>query len=399
MNTSNLNANILIVDDQEANIDILEGFLTMQGYTNLKSVQDSREVLSCIPTFNPDIILLDLSMPYLTGFQILELLKPIITPNDFLPILVLTADVTKESKQKALAGGAIDFLTKPFDLIEVGLRIKNLLYTRYLYKQLQNQNQILEDKVKERTIQLEKTNEELIIAKDKAEASDRLKTAFMQNISHEVRTPLNAIIGFSSILVDNTLPNEEKENIVRMIEASSNRLITTITNYLDVSLIVSGNIFPKIEPTNVTNVLDEVLEQYRDACSEKKIKTHVLISNNNLEIETDAKFLHKIFSQLIDNAIKFTNEGSIFIKATIYDSSVRFEIIDTGVGIANEVQSKIFEGFTQESTDITRGYEGSGVGLTIAKGLVTILKGKIYLFSEKGKGSTFTVELPAKYFN
>ena len=397
MSTTNLNANILIVDDQEANIDILEGFLTMQGYKSIKSLQDPREVLPCIPTFNPDIILLDLSMPYITGFEILELLKPIISPNNFLPILVLTADVTKESKQKALASGAIDFLTKPFDLIEVGLRIKNLLYTRYLYKQLQNQNQILEEKVKDRTFELEKANTELTIAKDKAEASDRLKTAFMQNISHEIRTPLNAIIGFSSILVDNSLPEEERENIARMLEASGNRLITTITNYLDISLIVSGNISPKIESTNVINVLDEVIELYKNDCSEKNIKTHALFANNNLVIETDTKFLYKIFSQLIDNAIKFTNDGSIFIKAFIYDSSVKIEIIDTGVGIAEEVQNKIFEGFTQESTDITRGYEGSGVGLTIAKGLVTMLKGKIYLVSEKGKGSTFTVELPLEY--
>lgn len=141
-------ANILIVDDQEANIDVLEGLLEMQGYTNVISSTDPRQVVSLFSSFQPDLILLDLSMPYLSGFEVMDQLKLQLSPNTYLPILVLTADVTSEAKKRALSGGASDFVTKPFDLVEVGLRIRNLLYTSYLQQQLQNQNQLLEEKVK-----------------------------------------------------------------------------------------------------------------------------------------------------------------------------------------------------------------------------------------------------------
>ena len=167
------NANILIVDDKVANIDILAGLLQIQGYTNIKTTTDPRLVVSLFKSFNPDLILLDLMMPYLTGFEVMVQLKELIPDGTYLPILVLTADIAVEAKQRALAGGARDFLAKPFNLIEVGLRIKNLLFARYLHQQLQNQNLILEEKVRERTIKLEKTNVDLVAAKDKAEESDR----------------------------------------------------------------------------------------------------------------------------------------------------------------------------------------------------------------------------------
>ena len=125
------NANILIVDDQEANICILEGFLDIQGYSNIKTTQDPREVVHLLASFDPDLILLDLSMPYISGFEVMKQIKSVISENTYLPILVLTADVTPSAKQKALSGGASDFLTKPFDLVEVGLRIRNLLFTSF----------------------------------------------------------------------------------------------------------------------------------------------------------------------------------------------------------------------------------------------------------------------------
>lgn len=135
------NSNILIVDDKEANIDILVGLLEMQGYTNVKTTSDPREVKGLFVSFNPDIILLDLLMPHLTGFEVMEQLRKEIPEGIFFPILVLTADVTAETKQRALSAGANDFLVKPFDLTEAGLRIKNLLEVRYMHQQLANQNQ------------------------------------------------------------------------------------------------------------------------------------------------------------------------------------------------------------------------------------------------------------------
>ncbi|MHB8776214.1 MAG: PAS domain S-box protein, partial [Anaerolineales bacterium] len=148
------NARILIVDDQETNNFLLESILELNGYLHYKSLTDPRQVLALYAEFQPDLILLDLMMPHLDGFAVMEGLRPLIPANTYFPILVLTADVTAETKRRALSSGATDFLTKPLDTVEVMLRIRNLLETRFLHLQLQNQNQILEQKVRERTAQL-----------------------------------------------------------------------------------------------------------------------------------------------------------------------------------------------------------------------------------------------------
>jgi len=137
-------ARILIIDDTLANIEVLENLLMMKGFTNVKSISDSTQAILTIRDFKPELILLDLMMPQVSGFDIMDILKKETDTFSLMRILVLTADITSESKKKALSGGASDFLTKPFDLTEVDLRIKNLLYTVYLMSQLTNKNKILE---------------------------------------------------------------------------------------------------------------------------------------------------------------------------------------------------------------------------------------------------------------
>lgn len=145
------NAKILIIDDLESNIDVLRGLLEMEGYTDIESITDSRKAIETVNTYDPDLILLDLMMPHVDGYEVMEKLKEerlkSLTPSKFLPILVLTADITTQAKHKALRAGAKDFLSKPFDLIEVSYRIKNLLETQYLYQQLKSRNVVLEEKV------------------------------------------------------------------------------------------------------------------------------------------------------------------------------------------------------------------------------------------------------------
>ena len=142
------NANILIVDDQQANIDILVGLLEFKGFTNVKTTTDPRLAVSLFEEFKPDLLLLDLKMPHVSGFEIMEKLKTVIPSNTYFPILILTADITQESKEKSLLSGASDFLSKPFDLKEVELRINNLLKVSFFQQQLENQNQILDEQNK-----------------------------------------------------------------------------------------------------------------------------------------------------------------------------------------------------------------------------------------------------------
>jgi putative two-component system response regulator len=157
-----VDAGILIVDDKVANIRLLEGILGRAGYTRIASTTDPREVLEVFTGLQPDLLLLDLMMPHLNGFEVMEQLKALIPGGDYLPILVLTADVTGEVKRRALSAGAKDFLIKPFDTVEVLLRIDNLLKTRLLYLQLREQNHLLDEKVRERTLSLERAQIEIL---------------------------------------------------------------------------------------------------------------------------------------------------------------------------------------------------------------------------------------------
>lgn len=392
------NSNILIVDDKEANVDILVGLLEMQGYTNIKTTTDPRLVQGLFSSFKPDILLLDLLMPHLNGFEVMEELRGMIPQGTYFPILVLTADMTTETKQRALSAGANDFLVKPFDLIEAGLRIRILLEARYMHQQLENQNHILEEKVIERTIEVEKKNLELVAAKEKAEASDRLKTAFMQNISHEVRTPLNGILGFGAFLTEPDLTDAEKTQFLSLLKASSERLVNTITDYMDISLIVSGSIEVNRKAVIINKVLINLKDNFQSFCEIKKLGFSLSIpaETEDFSIQTDPELFRKIIYHLLDNAVKFTQKGGITLGYSVHTENIDFFIRDTGIGIEKEAQERIFESFMQENIANTRGHEGSGLGLSIIKGLTKLLGGEISLESEKGEGTTVLFSLPNK---
>lgn len=383
-------AHILIVDDEQANIDVLTGLLEMRGYLNVYQTTNPRLVADMFQEIKPDIILLDLMMPHLTGFQVMEQLKPLVPDNTYLPVLVLTADVSPESKLRALANGAKDFLTKPFDLTEVDLRIKNLLETRFLHQQLANQNQILEEKVMQRTSELRRINIDLTIAKEKAEASDQLKTAFINNISHEIRTPLNGILGFGQIIMDPSLNDEEKNQYLEILQASSDRLMNTVTDFMDISLIVSGNITVNKKNVNIDKLMNEKHSKFLPLCEAKNLELVLRRADHNIEniVNTDIYLFEKIIYHLLDNALKFTKKGQISFGYTVKDSYLEFFVSDTGIGIAKEAQQQMFKCFTQENPLNTRDHEGSGLGLSIAKSLIELLGGKIWIESEKEKGTT-----------
>lgn len=396
INSTLKSANILIVDDKQSNIDVLTGFLDDEGYTNYISTTDPRKVIGLFEEFKPDLILLDLHMPHLNGFSVMAQLKALIPEDVYLPILVLTADATTETKLKALAAGAKDFLSKPFDLTEVELRIRNLLLTRSMNIQLKNQNLILEEKVEERTIELNKTIVELSAAKEKAEESDKLKTAFINNISHEIRTPLNSILGFSQLLAEEKLSAEERSEFFDHVEQSGNRLINTITDFMDMAMIFSGTMKNQKKEFLLEQIFKEIKGRTDRLCADKNIdfNTEIPIESVGLTIFSNPELLQKILNKLLDNALKFTCNGSITCGYKIKAGYIEFFVRDTGIGIESNKLDLIFKMFVQEDASITRGYEGSGLGLSIANGLLNLIGGKIFVVSEKGKGSKFTFTIP-----
>jgi putative two-component system response regulator len=155
-------ARILVIDDQESNVQLLDRLLRMKGYSHIETLTDSRQAVARFVATRPDLVCLDLRMPHLSGLEVLEELQPLIAADDYLPVLILTADTAPETKQIALSMGAKDFLNKPFDAVEALLRIHNLLETRMLYMELRGQNERLDHKVRERTRELEEAQHEIL---------------------------------------------------------------------------------------------------------------------------------------------------------------------------------------------------------------------------------------------
>ena len=269
MNPSLKNANILIVDDTISNIELLESLLKHAGYSNLKSTTDSREVAELYESFQPDLILLDLMMPYLSGYDLLIQLKKLIPAKMFLPILVLTAELSHETRQRALSGGAKDFLSKPFDIDEVLVRIKNLLETRYLQQLLENHNKNLAIKVKERTRELEKVNHQLLSANQELEVLDKAKLEFLHLISHEIRTPLNGIKGFTNIL-KRRIDSPELLEYLQYLETSADRLEKFSNRALLITELRTQVYKIQLEVLPIFMLLDETKKQLREKIEKKK---------------------------------------------------------------------------------------------------------------------------------
>ena len=238
--------------------------------------------------------------------------------------------------------------------------------------------------------------QELVKAKEQAEASDRLKTAFMNNISHEIRTPLNAIQGFAPMIIDPTVDLEEKQEMVELLNFSVRRLVQTITDYMDISLITSGTVDVRKKEFSLEQILQELSLHFQDRCKEKSLLLtfEVAAEIYSARMASDKGILMKILSHLLDNAIKFTNTGEITVGISPKESGYEFIVRDTGKGISSENILSIFKHFVQEDESSSRPFEGSGLGLYIVKNLVGLLGGNIVVESVRGKGSTFSFALP-----
>jgi PAS domain S-box-containing protein len=249
------------------------------------------------------------------------------------------------------------------------------------------------------------TNQKMLIselqeAKNRAESSDRLKSAFIKNISHEIRTPLNGIVGMSEQILKTSLPQQNKEILLNLIKESSARLINTVNSYLDISLIVSGNIEVHIQPVSLNNLMNDLKSEMQHECAGKDLILQLMVPENtdSIEIKTDPEIFVKIMRHLLENAVKFTEAGYVAFGYKIKNEVVEFYCKDTGIGIEMSFIPHIFESFSQADVSDTRAYEGSGLGLSITQHLVQLLSGEIRVESEIDKGSTFYLTFPEKDF-
>lgn len=242
-------------------------------------------------------------------------------------------------------------------------------------------------------------NEELIIAKEKAEESNRLKSAFLANMSHEIRTPMNGIIGFSQLLTSPELSGKKIKDYTNIIIQSGKHLLNIINDIIDISKIDSGQIQIHKKSFNINHVLNELFSFFNSqkikAFSNKvKLITVLPLNDNEANIYTDETRFKQVFSNLVNNALKFTEEGIIEFGYKPEKDKLVFYVKDTGIGINKNMQMLIFERFTQATINTEKLYGGTGLGLAISKACTKLLEGDIWLESEEGKGSTFFFSLP-----
>ncbi|HPO12463.1 MAG TPA: ATP-binding protein [Candidatus Hydrogenedentes bacterium] len=256
-------------------------------------------------------------------------------------------------------------------------------------EELRRLNQDLETRIEERTA-------ELALAKERAESADRLKSAFLAAMSHELRTPLNSIIGFTGIVLQG-IPgplNEEQTKQLGMVQRSARHLLDLINDVLDLSKIEAGQLEVESKPFNAAESIEKVIHLVLPLAEKKGLALSVNISPDVGELTSDRRRFEQILINLINNGIKFTEEGHVRVECMVEDKTLVTRVVDTGIGIKPEDTGKLFQAFQQVDVGLSRNHEGTGLGLSICKRLVEKLGGRIWVESEWHVGSVFTFTLP-----
>jgi len=246
-------------------------------------------------------------------------------------------------------------------------------------------------------IKRKEVNDKLMEAKQKAEDASRVKSIFLAQMSHEIRTPLNGILGFAEVL-HTEFDNPDVKNHAEIILDSGKRLLQTLSQILDLSRVESGKMDLSIGKINVSRVIDDIIVLYTDAAKKKGLSIERVPDSFTLILELDEQLLKNALDNLVNNAVKFTQEGGIRITTGIETiGGIRYGCIwvcDTGIGIPQEFLHTIFEDFRQVSEGSTRNYDGTGLGLSLTRKFVNLSGGEIAVESELAEGTTFILRFP-----
>lgn len=371
---------IFIIDDDYSIRELLKAIL--DTLYDIETADSGEMALKKLESFSPDLILLDVMLPDISGFDLCRLIK---RQKHFIntPIIILTAKTSDKDLEKGFDAGAIDYIKKSFSYVELKARIKTYLKLNHYIK---NHNQIQEN---------------LVTEKEKAAILIRRKSEFLANMSHEIRTPMTAIMGMSKLLLETDLSEEQKE-YASSICTSSEILLNLINDILDFSKIDSGKLNLVNKEFDLTKVITDSISLISFNAFDKGLKLNTFFKNDfNCNYIGDDGRIRQILLNLLSNAIKFTNTGSVSIniESAAYDEEhdeISIEVIDTGIGITEENQKKLFQDFTQIDSSLTRKYAGTGLGLAITKKLVNAMDGDILLESKENSGSRFYFNIKLK---
>lgn len=367
--------NILVVDDKPENIIALEALLE-ECNVNVITALSGNEALEILLNHNFALILMDVQMPVMDGFETAELIRGMEKTRE-IPLIFITA-INKDQKHifQGYESGAVDYLFKPIDPFILQGKVR-------IFTDLYQQKQLIK--------QLAST----------ANFANKAKSEFLANMSHEIKTPLNGIIGMCEMLLRSGMSQEQTE-YASIIESSADTLLYLLNDILDYSKIEAGKlIFEEID-FSIQEMIGEASKLMAVKAHEKHLAFHVILKKDIVShLLGDAFRIRQILLNLLSNAIKFTETGYICLKVEKTDENdshitVLFSVSDTGIGIPDKQIKDIYMPFVQANTTITRKYGGTGLGLSICKQLIKMMNGEFIITSEEGEGSTFSFEIPFK---
>ena len=390
---------ILMLDDNVANTCLVINVLHRLGYTTVESVNDPRLVFDRIQSFAPDLLLLDLSMPEVSGFDVLQTLRKATGAAARLPVIVITGDATAANKRRALAIGATDLLAKPFDPSEANMRIRNVLERQLLQQEVEQQNRLLEQRVSERTQQLEHALADVQAAQRQMLRQERL-SAFAEmagGVVHDFSNALMSIIGYSEMLLGaDGRALEDRQTALEYL-----RIINTAgRDAADVVSRLRDFYRPRTAAESQLMDLKEVLHQavlmtqpkWKDPTRPAAAAILVQTELQNLPLmRGNPSELREMMTNLIFNAVDaMPAGGTLIVRSYASGGNVIIEVADTGTGMTAEVRARCLDPFFS-----TKGDDGTGLGLAMVCGIVQRQQGHIEIQSAPELGTTFRITITA----
>jgi signal transduction histidine kinase len=385
---------ILIVDDIKTNIEFITDIITTSDQIETIGITNSEETLKTAIDKKPDLILLDISMPKMDGYQVCRQLKEN-TETEDIPVIFLTARVLKDDIIKGFEAGAVDYIAKPFNLTEMTARVQTQLELRKSKMELLEINLKLEQKVDDRTHQLLELNKTLTIANEKLKKAnialsslDCAKNDFIAHINHELRTPLNGIVGYTSLLEETTLDDESRTylnaiNILisRLIKVSETSLLFTELQTIDYLI--------KLNEINLSELIMNSNGFYE--IKEKELQLEYINLSDLPMVSAESRLTKACFSIILDNAVKYSpKKGKIQIIGKSEDNKVTVTVKDEGPGVSKAAMDSLYELFKADNLQYKS--HGFGIGLATAKHIMKLMNGKIQIENNPTKGASVSIE-------
>ena len=378
-------ARILAIDDTPSNLMTLGSAL--EGEFDVQFATAGAIGVAMALRNPPDLILLDVMMPEMDGFEVCRRLKvnPLL---QHIPVVFLTALNDSASESAGFALGAADYITKPINVETAHHRISNLLEREHMRKEVEGHCDHLEELLRTGAVALS-------IAKEAAEVADQAKSLFLNNVTHELRTPMNAIMGLTELALFGASDAKQVEQLGK-VQSASEHLLALITQMMDITGLQAKQLSLEQKPFKLTTVLESLSRLLAPDAQRKGLawSTDIQTECERLALRGDAVRLGQVLLAIAGNAIKFTPQGSVAVLVALVERTGRdvvlcFEVSDTGVGIAPADQRRIFNLFEQLDGSTRRRHGGTGLGLALSRQLVELMGGECGVKSQPGVGSVF----------